>query len=110
MNGKSQLTSRPSVRRLGLLAGVAFFVFALTGCVHYTAHVTVDPGGELHVRERAEMMPGVADSMHLDPKLVWTAFESAVQARAGRFTKDRPDSLAGATGEYPMDSWAELGQ
>ena len=110
MNGKSQLTSRPSFRRLALFSGVAFFVVALTGCVHYTAHLTLAPSGELHVRERAEMMPGVVDSMRLDPKLVWTAFESAVQARGGRFTKDRPDSLAGATGEYEMDGWAELGQ
>src|SRR5262245_9043896 len=110
MNGKSPLTSRPSVRRLALLCGVAFFVPALTGCVHYTAHLRVGPAGQLHARERAEMAPGVADSMHLEPKLVWTAFESAVQARGGRFTKDRPDSLAGATGEYEMDSWSELGQ
>jgi hypothetical protein len=110
MNGMILTSSRPSVRRLAFLCGVAFFVASATGCVHYTAHVTVGPEGEVHVRERAEMMAGVADSMRLDPKLVWTAFEAATQARGGRFTKDRPDSLHGATGEYDLDAWSELGQ
>ena len=110
MNGKSQQTSRPSFRRLAALVGVAFFVVAATGCVRYNAHVTVGPNGEVHVRERADLMPGVADSMKLDPKLAWTAFEAAVQARGGRFAKDRPDSMKGAGGDYPLDSWSELGQ
>lgn len=110
MNGKSLHSSRPSVRRLAVLCGVAFFVVAATGCVRYNAHVTVGPNGEVHVRERAELLPGVADSMRLDPKMAWTAFEAATQARGGRFTKDRPDSLKGASAEYPLDSWSELGQ
>lgn len=110
MNGKFLKSSRPSVRRLAVLCGVAFFVAAATGCVRYNAHVTVGPNGEVHIRERAEMTPGVADSMRLDPKLAWTAFESATFARGGRFSKDRPDSLAGATAEYPLDTWSELGQ
>ena len=110
MNGMSLQSTRPSIRRLGLLCGVAFFVLAATGCVTYRAHIRVGPDADLFIRERAEMMPGVVDSMHLDPKLVWTAFEAATLARGGRFTKDRPDSLKGATGEYPLDSWSELGQ
>jgi hypothetical protein len=110
MNGMSLKSSRPSVRRLAVLCGVAFFVVAATGCVRYNAHVTVGPNGELHVRERADLMPGVVDSMRLEPKLVWSAFEAATLARGGRFTKDRPDSLKGATAEYPLDAWSELGQ
>jgi hypothetical protein len=110
MNGMSLQTSRPSIRRLALLSGVASFVLAATGCVGYRAHVRVAPAGEIHVEERAEMLPGVADSMRLDPKLAWTAFEAATLSRGGRFTKDRPDSLKAATGEYPLDTWSELGQ
>jgi hypothetical protein len=110
MNGKSIASSRPSLRRLAALCGVAFFVVAATGCVRYNAHINVAPNGAVHVRERAEIMPGVVDSMRLDPKLAWTGFEAAVQSRGGRFTKDRPDSMTGATGEYDLDSWSELGQ
>jgi hypothetical protein len=110
MNGMSPQTSRPSFRRLALLSGVACFVLAATGCVHYKAHVRVSPAGELHVQERAEMLPGVADSMRLEPKLVWTAFEAATLARGGQFSKERPDSLKAATSDYPLDTWSELGQ
>ena len=110
MNGKSIASSRPSLRRLAALCGVAFFVIAATGCVRYNAHIKVAPNGAVHVRERAELMPGVVDSLKLDPKLAWTAFEAAVQSRGGRFAKDRPDSLTGSTGEYELDSWSELGQ
>jgi len=99
---------RLPVRSLALLLG-GVLVLAATGCVTYRAHVTVSPAGELHVEERAEMLPGVADSMHLDPKLVWTAFEATTQARGGTFVKERPDSLKGATSTYPLDEWAELG-
>jgi hypothetical protein len=99
---------RPSVRSLAVLLG-GVLVLTATGCVTYRAHVTVSPVGELHVVERAEMLPGVADSMHLDPKLVWTAFEATTQARGGTFAKDRPDSLKGATATYPLDEWNELG-
>ena len=106
MNRKSD--PRPSVRSLAALLG-GFLVLATTGCVTYRAHVTVAPHGELHVVERAEMLPGVADSMRLDPKLVWTAFEATTQSRGGTFAKDRPDSLKGATSTYPLDEWAELG-
>ena len=100
---------RPSVRRpLAALLG-GFLVLAATGCVSYRVHVNVLPTGELHIEERAEMLPGVADSMHLEPKLVWTAFEATTQARGGTFAKDRPDSLKGATSTYPLDEWHELG-
>ena len=110
MNGMSMQPTCPSLRRLALLAGVGFFLFAATGCVSYRAHINVAPNGELHVVERAEIMAGVVDSMGLEPKLAWTAFEATTQSRGGSFTKDRPDSLKGATAEYPMDNWAELGQ
>lgn len=110
MNGMSMKPTRPSLRRLALLAGVGFFLFAASGCVSYRAHVNIDPDGKLDVTERTEMMPGVVDSMRLDPKLVWTAFEATTLARGGHFTKDRPDSMKGATARYPMDDWAELGQ
>lgn len=107
MNRKSEL--RLTVRRpfATLLGGI--LVLAATGCVSYRAHVTVDPNGKLEVEERAELLPGVADSVHLEPKLAWTAFEATTQARGGTFQKDRPDSLTGATSKYPMDEWAELG-
>ena len=107
MNRKSAL--RLTLRRpfVALLGGC--LALAATGCVSYRAHVTVDPVGKLEVEERAELMPGIADSVHLDPKLAWTAFEATTQARGGTFAKDRPDSLKGATSTYPMDEWAELG-
>lgn len=110
MNGMSPQTSRPSFRRLALLSGVACFVLAATGCVHYRAHINVLPNGEIHVQERAEMLPGVADSMRIDPAYAWTAFEAATQARGGRFAKERPDSLKAASADYPLDEWTELGQ
>ena len=100
---------RLSMRRpfVALVGGL--LVLAATGCVSYRIHVDVDPDGKLQVEERAEMMSGVADSMGLDPKLVWTAFEATTQSRGGTFAKDRPDSLKGATATYPLDAWAELG-
>lgn len=110
MNGMSLKHPRSPFRRLALLAGVALTVLAGSGCVSYRAHVHVEPDGKIEVEERAEMLPGLADSMHFDPKLVWTAFEATTQSRGGSFTKDRPDSLKGATGRYPLDTWAELGQ
>ncbi len=106
MNRKIEL--RPSVRRLATLLG-GVLVLAATGCVSYRAHINVSPNGELHVEERAELLPGVADSVHLDPKLAWTAFEATAQARGGTFAKERPDSLKGATADYPLDEWSELG-
>jgi hypothetical protein len=110
MNGMSMKPTRPSFRHLALVAGVGFFLFAATGCVSYRTHVKVEPNGELHIVERVEIQPGVVDSMGLDPKLAWTAFESTTLSRGGTFAKDRPDSLKGATAEYPLDNWTELGQ
>ena len=110
MNGMSLQHPHSPFRRLALLGGVGLFLLASAGCVSYRAHVTVEPDGKIHVEERAEMLPGLADSMHLEPKLVWTAFEATTQSRGGTFTKDRPDSIKGATAGYPLDSWAELGQ
>lgn len=106
MNRKIEL--RPSVRRLAALLG-GVLVLAATGCVSYRAHVNVFPNGEVHVEERAELLPGVADSVQLEPKLAWTAFEATTQSRGGTFAKDRPDSMKGATADYPLDEWSELG-
>ncbi len=106
MNRKIEL--RPSVRRLAALLG-GTLVLAATGCVSYRAHINVLPDGKLEVEERAELLPGIVDSVHLDPKLAWTAFEATTQARGGTFAKDRPDSLTGATAKYPLDEWSELG-
>lgn len=110
MNGKSVNRSRPTVRPLALLGVVGLLATLAAGCVSYRAHVTVEPDGGLRVQERAEILPGLVDSMGLDPKLAWTAFEATTQARGGQFRKDRPDSLTGATANYPLDDWAELGQ
>ena len=104
MNGKSF-----SLRSLLLLALSGSTLLA-SGCVTYRAHVQVTPDGKLEMTERAEAMPGTMDSLHVDPRLAWTAFEATVGSRAGRFEKDRPDSLKGATGHYELDSWNELGQ
>jgi hypothetical protein len=78
--------------------------------VTYRAHIQVTPDGKVEVTERAEAMPGTMDTLHVDPRLAWTAFEATVGSRAGHFEKDRPDSLKGATGRYELDSWNELGQ
>lgn len=110
MNGKSVNQSRPSLRPLALLGFAGLLLSVATGCVSYRAHLTVAPNGELHVEERAEILPGVVDSMRLDPKLAWTAFEATTQSRGGTFAKDRPDSMHGATSKYPLDNWTELGQ
>jgi hypothetical protein len=72
--------------------------------------VVVEPSGKVRVEEKVNLLPGVSDSLHLDPKLAWTAFEASVQGRQGTFVKDKPDSLQGGTGEYGLDDWAELGQ
>ena len=110
MNGKSlSLRHRFTLRSLLLLALSGSMLLA-SGCVTYRAHVQVTPDGKLEVTERAEAMPGTMDSLHVDPRLAWTAFEATVGSRAGSFEKDRPDSLKGATGRYELDSWNELGQ
>jgi hypothetical protein len=110
MNGTSVNRTRQTFRPLALLGIVGLLLTIASGCVSYRAHITVMPNGELHVDERADILPGVVDSMGLDPKLAWTAFEATTQARGGKFTKDRPDSLTGASATYPLDNWAELGQ
>jgi len=110
MNGTSVNQSRQSFRPLALLGLVGLLLVVVSGCVSYRAHITVAPDGKLFVEERADILPGVVDSMGLDPKLAWTAFEATTQSRGGRFKKDAPDSLTGATANYPLDNWAELGQ
>jgi hypothetical protein len=105
------LTRRPT-RSLHLVPALVVGTVALllTGCVSYRAHVRVEPDGHLEIRERAELLPGVRDSLHIDPKLSWTAFQAAVVTRGGRFTKDAADSLRAAEGTYPLDDWSEFGQ
>ena len=107
MNGKS--LSLPNLRMVLLLALGGATLLA-TGCVKYRAHIEVTPDGKVEMTERAEATPGIMDTLHVDPRLAWTAFEATVGSRAGTFKKDRPDSLAGATGTYELDSWNELGQ
>lgn len=104
MNGKSLSLRHPFTL---VLAGSLLLA---SGCVTYRAHVRVTPDGKLEMTERAEAMPGTMDSLRVDPRLAWTAFEATVESRAGHFEKDRPDSLKGATGRYELDSWGELGQ
>jgi hypothetical protein len=111
MNGKF-LTRRRATSSLLALPGFALGVAALllSGCVTYRAHVRVLPDGALHIRERAELLPGVKDTLRLDPKLSWTAFQAAVQTRGGQFAKDTSDSLRSAEGEYELEDWSEFGQ
>jgi hypothetical protein len=104
MNGKS--LTLPNL----LLAALGGAALLASGCVTYRAHIQVTPDGKVEMTERAEAMPGMMDTLHVDPRLAWTAFEATVGSRAGHFEKDRPDSLKGATGRYELDSWNELGQ
>ena len=107
MNGKS--LSLPNLRMV-LLVALGGATLVASGCVKYRAHIEVTPDGKVEMTERAEATPGIMDTLHVDPRLAWTAFEATVGSRAGTFKKDRPDSLAGATGTYELDSWNELGQ
>lgn len=111
MNGKFLTRRRPTSSLLalpGLALGVAALL--LSGCVTYRAHVRVEPDGKLAIREKAELLPGVKDSLRLDPKLSWTAFQAAVITRGGHFSKDANDTLRSAEGEYELDDWTEFGQ
>ena len=110
MTLKSQI--RRPTRTLRTLPGILLGTVALllSGCVTYRAHIQVEPDGRLDIKERAEMLPGVAESLHVEPKLSWTAFQAAVLTRGGRFTKDANDSLRAAEGSYSLDDWAEFGQ
>jgi hypothetical protein len=107
MNGKSILPAARSFGRTSLALVFGLAALAATGCVTYRAQIHVLPEGDLEVSEHAEMLPGVADSLHIEPRLAWTAFQATVESRGGKFTKD---DLKSADGTYPMDSWAEFGQ
>jgi hypothetical protein len=107
MNGKS--LSLPKLRTL-LLAALSCASLLATGCVNYRIHLQVTPDGKVEVTERAEAEPGIMDTLKVDPRLAWTAFEATVGSRGGKFTKDRPDSMKAAGGTYELDSWNELGQ
>ncbi|MEP7028844.1 MAG: hypothetical protein ABI960_09645 [Candidatus Eisenbacteria bacterium] len=96
--------------RLPALFAFALAAVAASGCVSYHVHIQVTPDGKVDVAERAEAMPGIMDSLHVEPRLAWSAFQATVEGRGGHFKKDRPDSLLGGTGTYELDSWAELGQ
>jgi len=110
MNGKSM--SPASVRSGRLTALLAFGLAALlaSGCVNYRVHVKVTPDGKVDITERAEAAPGIMDSLHVEPRLAWSAFKATVEGRGGTFEKDSPDSLKGGAGTYELDSWAEFGQ
>ncbi len=100
---------RPAVRPWAAASSVLGLLTLLgSGCVTYRAHLEVSPNGELEVTERAELMPGVAESLRVDPKFAWTAFEATVQVRGGRFAKD--PGLAWAEGSYSFDDWGDFGQ
>jgi hypothetical protein len=92
---------------LGALALLA------SGCVTYRAHVSVKPDGGLEVTEQAELLPGVAESLHVAPRLAWTAFMATTESRGGKFVKANPDTNVispSVTSHYPMDDWTEFGQ
>src|SRR5262245_56407161 len=110
MNGKSLSLRHPFTLRSLLLLALSGSMLLASGCVTYRAHIQVTPDGKVEMTERAEAMPGTMDSLHIDPRLAWTAFEATVGSRGGSFEKDRPDSMKGATGKYELDSWGELGQ
>jgi hypothetical protein len=96
--------------RLPTLLGFGLAALLASGCVTYRAHVTVTPDGKVDITEHAEVAPGIMDSLHVEPRLAWSAFEATVEGRAGTFHKDSPDTLKGGTGTYELDSWAEFGQ
>ena len=110
MNGKSLSLRHPSSLRSLLLLALSGSMLLASGCVTYRAHIQVTPDGKVEMTEHAEAAPGMLDTLHVDPRLAWTAFGATVGSRAGRFVKDQPDTLKGATGTYELDSWNELGQ
>jgi len=91
-------------------AVAAAALFLAAGCVRYNAHIHVEPDGRLDVTEKAELLPSARSVLPLHPELAWTSFQASTLVRGGRFQKDHPDSLAGATAHYSLDDWAELGQ
>jgi len=110
MNGKSMSPVAVRSGRLPALLAFGFAALLASGCVTYRAHVTVTPDGKIDMMERAEVAPGIMDSLHVEPRLAWSAFEATVEGRGGTFQKDSPDTLKGGTGNYELDSWAEFGQ
>ena len=113
MSGKFSSRSHAfSARALApVVAGLV--VLLASGCVTYRAHVRVEPDGGLQVTEQADLMPGVADSLHIQHRLAWTAFQAATETRGGKFTKSNPDTNVvspSVTSKYPLDDWTELGQ
>jgi len=61
-----------------LLVALGGATLVASGCVKYRAHIEVTPDGKVEMTERAEAMPGTMDSLHVDPRLAWTAFEATV--------------------------------
>jgi len=86
MNGKS--LSLPNLR-MALLFALGGATILASGCVTYRAHIEVTPDGKVEMRERAEAMPGTMDSLHVDPRLAWTAFEAqnALPSRSCSFSR-----------------------
>jgi hypothetical protein len=110
MNGKSMSLANVRAGRFSLFFAFGCATLIASGCVTYRAHIQVTPDGKLEITERAEAQPGMMDTLHVDPRLAWTAFQATVEGRGGHFEKDRPDSLKGATGRYELDNWVEFGQ
>ena len=110
MNGMSMSRLPARAGLVPVLFAFGFAALLASGCVTYRAHIEITPDGKVEMTEHAEAMPGIMDSLHVEPHLAWTAFEGTVDGRAGTFEKDQPDTMKGATGKYELDSWAELGQ
>ena len=113
MNGKftSRFPARP--RRASVLLALGILTLAASGCVTYRAHVRVQPDGGLDVTEQADLLPGVADTLHVERRLAWTAFQATTESRGGKFVKANPDTNVispSVTATYPLDDWTEFGQ
>jgi hypothetical protein len=113
MNGKftSRFPARP--RRASVLLALGILTLAASGCVTYRAHVRVQPDGGLDVTEQADLLPGVADTLHVERRLAWTAFQATTESRGGKFTRANPDTNVispSVTAHYPLDDWTEFGQ
>jgi hypothetical protein len=113
MSGKSSSRSLVLSSRALVPSFVGLLALVASGCVTYRAHIRVEPDGGLQVTEQAELMPGIADTLHIQPRLAWTAFQAATETRGGKFTKANPDTTVispSVTARYPLDDWTELGQ
>jgi len=113
MSGKSSSRSHVLASRVLAPATLGLLALFASGCVTYRAHVRVEPDGGLQVTEQADLAPGIADSLHIQHRLAWTAFQAATETRGGKFVKANPDTNVvspSVTATYPLDDWTEFGQ